>query len=639
MSSRTPIQNNNKKRIEDNYEPCKNNESGITYYRNTTKEKELIKYVSMGTQIIHKMVQPYRNQFPSPSKDSIYYEINDSEFVQDYQPFLWLTTKQIVEQSKTTQFMTDSFGWRDVNPEKLFSNTENRHSPRIINIIAYKKNLNYLLKYMAFHLHNSIQHLDGEISWCFMVFCDEDSFQFYNEHANDLEMGWETSTIPRLFSEYLKSSMKLTKNDLDVLEKVSIFFVHSTHALMKGIGGKRAAIQYYHCHYLSNQSPDYTCLTIDDNITGIVKISPVECNFRTAQQTTLNDTCEMANLLDVYLKLEHVTHGNILFSGIYKGKGQGDNNHTKKPLETMVKETDTSTIYKLNMSRPIELYNRQYFYNPFFGLFFEDVIFNNCLGLDKNCKKLDFHLRFGHESKGDNEDVFPIIKTDESAFQPFNGGMLMYVLLVHYLYPHENNRFLYIHIESRKTKSTTTADLSIPTFFFYDLMNNPFQPTSKYRSKQQLFYVLSLLYASAKNHPNVVLCSQTDQKIQLNNFILQSFETLVKLGLVQIDKTSEDETKEYYSINVNDNHMEKLHQECGQLTNLYRGNVSTVALISNYSAKPRASYNATKKMLGKRRRFHEPSTHSTRKYTKKTSAKIMKKPSIRTPVSKRRRFL
>ena len=61
----------------------------------------------------------------------------------------------------------------------------------------------------------------------------------------------------------------LGEDEARIIRLLDIRFVQSSHFLMKGIGGKRALIQYYNYVHLSNNDPNFMCMTIDDNITSV----------------------------------------------------------------------------------------------------------------------------------------------------------------------------------------------------------------------------------------------------------------------------------------------------------------------------------------------------------------------------------
>ena len=133
-------------------------------------------------------------------------------------------------------------------------------------------------------------------------------------------------------------------------------------------------------------------MTIDDNITAIVKIEKKnnKCRLQDAyDKKKLSDKCETINLIDIYDILFDKTNEHFLFSGINKGMGTRD---MGQPAKNTDEELDSVAIYKLNMSRPVELYNNQYFYNPFFTSFFEDMAFNYTLLLNKQSYKTCIYL-------------------------------------------------------------------------------------------------------------------------------------------------------------------------------------------------------------------------------------------------------
>jgi hypothetical protein len=391
-----------------------------------------------------------------------------------------------------------------------------------------------------------------------MVFCDYESFDLYKNNTNiDIDNTNYFSEDIRLFSDKIKKD--INQIDLKILgEFIHIYFIHSEHYLMKGVGGKRAAIQYYNYTYLSKNDKNYKCMTIDDNITSIIKIEN-DCTIINAyKQDYLSDNCETINLIDIYDILFDKTKEHILFSGINKGKGTRVANNM---------ELDSVAIYKLNMSRPVELYNNQYFYNPFFTSFFEDMAFNYTLLLNKQSyKTLSYHLRFGHQAgnlnkkkERDYEDIFENVNSKNiSGVLPI---FLMYLLYFVSLYDLNDPKFLNISYEEKTEE---------PYFAFF--MKKPYQiqSDSKYLKYQIPFFIYSVLYCFSQNRIDFILCDKTKRNI--NNKYLKLYNYLINKNIYS-EYLDNDNTK-VYKLNHLETAMSVLEIEFKYLNNIFVGELN-----------------------------------------------------------------
>ena len=294
-----------------------------------------------------------------------------------------------------------------------------------INIICFGRTLTYTLKYIAFLFATS--PLESIKNTQVILFCDDDTFNHYKNEIVDVRSTpyIHQTSFHQVFGTD-DSDYFVTRDELDIIKYLNVTFVHSSHYLMKGIGGKRAVIQYYNAAKFSGNSDDFVCMTIDDNISGIYDLK--NCDVRTQNKYDINE-CVSVSLLDVYNMLKNIMVGNpnIYQGGINKGRGltNDDAGYTKDGKCQI--HQGTVSIYKLNLTKPTMLMKNKYYYNPYFTRFFEDSAFNSEIGMH-NIKLSCYHLSFAHISvapnicagkQNDHDDDLPVYLKEK--FYPVRG--------------------------------------------------------------------------------------------------------------------------------------------------------------------------------------------------------------------------
>jgi len=537
-------------------EICIDENTNNQYKRDITYEKKLESIVNNAKNYIVDSVKNERKIMPN--NNSIFASKKDSFLVNHYNPFLWLTSEEIIRKSTTEKLFINekTIGFTKVNASNEFDKyTSSSSNCKVINIIGFGKSLEYLLKYILFHVNYKYKNA----TILFMIFCDNESFDSYKNNTNiPIDETTYFSEDIKLFSD--KINNPINQIDLRVLgEFIQIYFIYSDHYLMKGIGGKRAAIQYYNYTYLSKNDTNYKCMTIDDNITSIVKIEK-DCRFQDAYKAKiLSEKCETIQLMDIYDFLVHKTKEHILFSGINKGKG------TRGERDTNDTDVDSVAIYKLNMSRPVELYKNQYFYNPFFTSFFEDMAFNYTLLLNKQSyKSLAYHIRFGHQSsnstkkgRDDYEDTFENVNSiNITGVLPV---FLMYLLYFVGLYDLKDTKFLSISYDN---------DTEEPFFAFFTRKPYQLQSDSKYLKYQIPFFIYSALYCFSQNRIEFILCDRNNRNINTDYLKLYNYLVNKKIYYEYLD---EDDNTKIYNFNHLDTAINTLEIEFKYLNNMYIG--------------------------------------------------------------------
>jgi hypothetical protein len=415
---------------------------------------------------------------------------------------------------KTTQMMLETIGVYKYNLQtsQFAEAAAAADAPRVVNIITFEKSWPYLLKYIAYHFRGA--RPDTAV----FVFCDEESEQWIRETAPaGRNRGSVTRSTPRnrgrrsrprepLFHLQLQAdAFALSPEEESLLANLAIYMVVSYHPLMKGIGGKRAVVQEYNYIY-SRKNPDYTCLTIDDNITGFYEKSAHPCDYRRLQSKEIPLECKTYDLMQVYDMLEQIMNANpsIHFAGVFKGNGV--------PSEAGgdASEISSNTIYKLNLSRPAWLLEQGYVYNPFFTTFFEDIAFN--LELDReNCAKLNVFLRFGHVPAthgtgecdrillqvqlNDQNDDFPEFVLPPRRFQRLEPFYIMYMLYFDCLYK-EGNLVLKADYKNK---------------VYYEIYGVGQKLGGKYKCFQCPLFLMLLLYFASRRDPLLDLCVERNE--------------------------------------------------------------------------------------------------------------------------------
>jgi len=521
--------------------------NGNILKRDLTKENVLASYIEQGKNKIKELINGSVQRTKTKSKKENFYE-------DYYNPFLLQTTQKMVEMTTTHKLLlppssieegsqTPSQISFELIDDKITEFVRMNDNTKVINIIAFGKSLQYLLKYIAFHL----RALKQDDSIVVMVFCDNESFLEYQDNIQNFSITREPEyEIKRLFTDqingdYRDNALLVFHKEYDILQRIPIYFVESTHYLMKGIGGKRGVIQYYNKEFLSNNNEAYKCMTIDDNITGIVKYKTKkqqkqdkQCSLTDARENIIPNYCEIASILDVYDYLSNrmEDYPNIFFSGIVKGDAIQDSVNQNEHIVSCI-------IYKLNLSKPHKLFNEKLYYNPYFTNFFEDIAFNHNLFYKNNQKcyiNNNFFLRFGHTEsakyKPDFNDTFNKIE-----YKKIDGVVpifLMYILFFVSLY---ENRLVFL-------KHETSKDWFLNLAFFDSCNIYEIQYASKYSAYQHIFYMYCLLYLFKKNDKFVLLCENTDINtigtiIHSSSYPLYLLAKLIANGFIEKEMKSD----------------------------------------------------------------------------------------------------
>lgn len=382
-----------------------------------------------------------------------------------------------------------------------------------INIIAFGKNLFYYLRYIIWLCRYKVMNNedlieilgDGELYertkglTNIFIYCDNESSNKYSKDFTRIREQFMTDQITdnvkilnrpsngtdelnlnliesKNFNDYLnlfdnqEEFTQLYQDEITFLREanINIYIVESSHYLAKGIGAKRALINYnsyllceeiYSEKYFAGISKDeievkknnFCIMQLDDNITAILELDNVNCRHSNAIryicpqkdgfETTdgsykyLEENCNIWSVLSVYNALwsNCVVH-DYLIAGIRKGKGDRTN---KEDDNTTLSVNLSYAIYKLTVQKPYRLYNYGYFYNPFNCRFMEDIAFNGLsFSSEKSIKLGNLFLRFGHyyDSKDDNLDYNDCINRDIiETHEPTTPIYGVYLMLYYYI--------------------------------------------------------------------------------------------------------------------------------------------------------------------------------------------------------------
>ena len=169
-----------------------------------------------------------------------------------------------------------------------------------INIMSFGKSLYYILRYIVFILHNHSSNLYDELKKNkinFIIYVDSDTFKIYNDNIpiinnyKDLPVNdtvknyWKKKNFAAILHSIGEENFTNCTHEIDFLNNIkdicNLYFLESSHYLMKGIGGKRAVMNYV--NYLIpekfygadgiREKSKYTCMYLDDNISMIVHLS------------------------------------------------------------------------------------------------------------------------------------------------------------------------------------------------------------------------------------------------------------------------------------------------------------------------------------------------------------------------------
>jgi hypothetical protein len=307
---------------------------------------------------------------------------------------------------------------------KKFSEIDTRY----INIIYYKKNLNYLYKYISFILNSTKTNK----LYIFNIVCDHKTYE------NLINDDYDISEYDEIDDKYI-SMKKIINDDINIPIKEDNFIIDlysCQNNLMYGIGFKRAFINKL---FTDNRdrfdNHDLCVLNIDDNITNIVDIIDCmkkneECKKSPLRQIggnsiNIEDMCiSIKKLFEIML---YKIPNECYIMGIYKGAGEGDSTDPDDAEINFNTVSNSAAIYKLSLQKIFRLNDENLFYYPYFSRCCEDRFFNT-IAL-KHCYRINqYKLRFGHFiNTGDHNDVLLGIKViinekeEEIKFHYYNG--------------------------------------------------------------------------------------------------------------------------------------------------------------------------------------------------------------------------
>jgi len=295
--------------------------------------------------------------------------------------------------------------------KQLQHNKFSENDTRYINIVFYKKNLNYLYKYISFILNSS----RTDNLYIFNIVCDSKT---YKNLIND---DYVISEYDDIDDKYI-SLKKIINDDINIPIKEDNFIIDlysCENNLMHGIGFKRAFINKLFTDNKNRfKNHDLCVLNIDDNITNVVNIidcmrEDSDCNspLRHIGATKYNFENEnmCISIKDLFENMMEKIPNECYVMGIYAGEGEGDNK--KNDEKKFNKITNSTYIYKLSLQKIFRLGDKNLFYYPFFSRCCEDLFFNAIAS--EYCYRLNLYkLRFGHFKKeGNHNDI--LIKTEK----------------------------------------------------------------------------------------------------------------------------------------------------------------------------------------------------------------------------------
>ena len=393
----------------------------IQYHRDTTTENIL----NLGvTQTMEDIREIMKTKSKSTDLSDFYHNT--------FNPFLRATANMMMDTTNTHQLQLHENGqaqFKHIDPKNLASMTTSS-SIKIVNILCFGKSLYYLLKYIEY-MNNSSTDL------VFFLFSDADSYELY-KNSEPLATTIVNENMAPLFCNKINDDYSINAR---LISQIPIYFVHGSHDLIRGVGGKRALIQHYNYTYLSGHNKKYSCMTIDDNITDIIELNG-SCTAKITQKISRpcgeHPSCRIVFLSEIYDILRHKLDEDCFFAGIDKGDATAtDQTKSSKTIQPWLKHS--GAIYKLNVCLPVRLYDHEFYYNPYMSRFLEDVTFN-CIVSKYSIKSNRYHLRFGHPMSNDAgiedyDHVFLNKKytttTTVAAIQPiYNMYLLHYLCLI-----------------------------------------------------------------------------------------------------------------------------------------------------------------------------------------------------------------
>jgi len=554
------------------------NSSPSCYVGGTTVEydpamshKEFVYINNTGEQLKQIAHSQYDTQTGTESQKNAKYDTaNPNYYKHIYKPFLFETAKKMsdslqmhkVTYTPQTQlfYMVPVAG---ITPSTSIAKT-NIENDLIVNVICFGRSFTYLLIYLAY-LFSNITKADGTArNNQILLYCDDESYTSYkNTHINFIQPNMNNVYQRGFHNQFGKNKEMygLTPQHINILSKLNIYILHSSHYLMKGVGGKRAVIQYYNAKILapqySHHSTPFVSMTIDDNITGIYVLNNT-CNVRDSNKSNIvykdkheniqhkihkkttnhpeGELCDMVTCIDVYDELAaRLYHNNdLLLIGINKGKGATDSN-----LKNAESVKNTISIYKLNMTKPVQLFEHQYYYNPYFTRFYEDMAFNSEVGengktgVARSAKHTKFHLNFGHFTISQSNVCAGNIKEHDDDFPEYLKDMFMNITGIEPVYPMYYLYFASLFNANRVSvfigdvDEDTIQGVSYPMFTFFDtadkskVVKSPL--AGKYANMYYPFYWFALAYVWNKQ---VFMQGRTRGKKQMMYHMCSSSKTV-----------------------------------------------------------------------------------------------------------------
>lgn len=495
--------------------------NGYEFERDTSKETRIYEMVQMGIKNISN------NKSTQIKPDKLFDGI--------YMPFVLKTTEQMFKKTSFHKLKPIHFEQKYVENTETFTLLETQKERRNINIIAFGKSLLYLLKYIFFHFQNHQNDLNV------FICCDYDSFAYYNKEnifAPDHEprqVSKPSDETAICFRDYIKYKMKLEPEEINVLNGINIYFASSTHVLTKGVGGKRALIQYYMCRALSE---DEKCMTIDDNIVQIFDKSKeikrkIDGYYTNCYKNTANKEIHIS-LYDLYLRLEQKMEENKdeIFVGIEKGAGSAFDSE----------EVNSTAIYKLNLAKPHKLVKLNYYYNPYFTRFYEDIGFNILFNNKKHIKKYSkYMLHFGHFDQPptkcyNNKDYNVSFESKDEKFwnkykiEGIEPVYIMYLLFFVCFFEKHHDK-IKINLDVRNAQIV----LIKITYNNNDLLSYPLQ--TKYKKYHFIYYfsVFLYLWKIGKNPANLCILP-TNKKGSSETYEAMSLSTLLSTQFAEYNQ-------------------------------------------------------------------------------------------------------
>lgn len=557
---------NNKTVKNKKYQICVD-KTNTSFVRDTTHEKELLTLV---TNFVTTYSQQINEQFYRYMGKTVHKEIDSSkpQYKIFYKQLIYCTTIQMLSMCNTVKLgiqinsTHSGFTCRSTNIPLHTGNyfrTEQNKFDKYIFIIGFGNDIHYYLKYILFHSRNR-----GENRVAFFIVCDDDSFSSYFSNSQNSGVIVENSIEQhkyRLFSSQYNSLLEVSgepivfnenddktvkyniidninhwysETDVKTLSDLGIFFITGSHTLMKGIGGKRGIIQFYFDKYIYTTVRSH-CLTIDDNITCILRLSnnlskreAQHMYWENVEQLETTHFYTIIEIYDLLLRLKK-THRNALFFGIDKGRSQSniidiDNKNT------VIK---SSAIYKLNLSYPHELLKKNILYSPYFARFFEDMAFNAELRVNNLSIKDDrYYLRYCHtnsivnKTRSGDEDFNDVLFHKPNSNMNTGIGNVYIVALIYFI-AYKQKGYLEFTNDKKLVKKEP----------LFQLLGNSFSyGKGKYQNYQTIFNVLCMMYLYATNDKMVRVCNGEYGLIRNTRYATDyTNETNYIAGLLQLE--------------------------------------------------------------------------------------------------------